>query len=122
MSKTRIFAIITVVFMLICILTNPSKEKFEDVITQKATSIIKQQLQLEDDAAMDLAMSLYGNAIVKQVVSDNIIIKNYYLFTVVKIKWQSEEQTIGGGAIQTVWLSPEIDKKIDEIIGVLKSL
>lgn len=108
--------------MLICVLTNPSKEKFEEVITQKATSIIKKQLQFEDPAAVDLAMSLYGNKIVNKFVSDNVIIKNYYLFTLVQIKWQSEDLTIGGGAIQTVWLSPQIDEKIDEITGVLKSL
>lgn len=122
MSKTRLFALITVAFMLICILTNPSKEKFEEVIADKATTIIKQQLQYEDQDAVTLAMNLFGNKVVDRFIENNIIVENYYLFSIVKIKWEGQETPIGGGAIKTVWLSPKIDEKTDEIIGILKSL
>jgi len=122
MSKKRIFAFTVIAFMLICILTNPSKEKFEEVIANKTTAIIKKQLEYEDQDAITLAMSLFGNKIVDRFIENNIIVENYYLFSIVKIKWEGQETPIGGGAIKTVWLSPEIDKKTDEIISVLKSL
>lgn len=122
MSKTRLFALIIVAFMLICIITNPSKEQFEKTISQKATAILKEQLKYEDQNAVDLAMTLFGNKIVDEFVSNNIVIDNYYLFSVVKIKWESQITPIGGGAIKTVWLSPKIEEKTNEIIGVLKSL
>ncbi|MCI0921852.1 hypothetical protein [Sphingobacterium rhinopitheci] len=122
MSKTRVFALLMVAFMLICILTNPSKEKFEDAISNKATTIVKQQLHYKDQGAVDLAMALFGHKTVNEFVNNNIIIKNYYLFSVATLKWEGQEMPIGGGALQTIWLSPKIDEKADEIIGVLKSL
>ena len=111
-----------VAFMLICILTNPSKEQFEETISQKATAIIKQQLKYEDQNAVDLTMALFGNKVVDNFLANNIIISNYYLFSIVKIKWDGQETPIGGGAIKTIWLSPKIDEKTDEIIGILKTL
>lgn len=122
MSKKRLFALIMVAFMLICILTNPSKEQFEETISQKATAIIKQQLKYEDQNAVDLTMALFGNKVVDNFLANNIIISNYYLFSIVKIKWDGQETPIGGGAIKTIWLSPKIDEKTDEIIGILKTL
>lgn len=122
MSKKRLLALIMVAFMLICILTNPSKEQFEETISQKATAIIKQQLKYEDQNAVDLTMALFGNKVVDNFLANNIIISNYYLFSIVKIKWDGQETPIGGGAIKTIWLSPKIDEKTDEIIGILKTL
>lgn len=122
MSKTRIFALATVAFMLICIFTNPSKEEFEEAITQKATNIIKDQLHYKDQGAVDLAMNLFGNKIVSNFVQNNVRIDNYYLFSIVKINWQGEETPIGGGVLKNVWFSPKIDEKTNEIIGVLKSM
>lgn len=122
MSKTRVFALIMVVFMLICILTNPSKEQFESAIKQKATTIIKDQLKYEDQGAVDLAMSLFGNKVVDDFITNTVVVKNYYLFSVVQIKWEGQEISVGGGILKTVWLSPKIDEKATEIIDVLGSL
>lgn len=122
MSKTRIFALSVVALMLICILTNPSKEQIENTVSNKATSIIKKQLGYQDQGALDLAMGLFGNKIVNEFVGNNIIVNNYYLFSLVKIKWQGEETTIGVGGLKKVWLSSKIDEKTDEIIHILKSL
>lgn len=122
MSKTRVFAILAVAFMLICILTNPSKDEFEKAVAQKANIIIKDQLKYEDENAVNLAMTLFGDKIVDEFLSKNVIIKNYYLFSIVKIKWESQEIPVGGGALKTIWLSPKIDEKADEIIKILKDL
>lgn len=122
MSKTRIFALFMVAILLICILTNPSKEDLEDAVNAKATALIKEQLQYEDKAAIDLAMTLFGNNIVQKFISNNVTIKNYYLFSTININWEGEITPIGGGALKTVWISPKIDEKANEIIKILKSL
>lgn len=122
MSKTRIFALLLFGIMVAALLTNPKKEEFEYAIKEKAKSLLEDQLNYENKDALQLGMTLFGDRIVQEFVQNNVVIENYYLFTVVKIKWQGENTPIGGGAFKKVWLSPEIDKKADEIVGILKNL
>lgn len=122
MSKTRIFALLLVAVMLAAVLTNPSKAEFDNAVKDKATSILKSQLQYENQEAIQLGMTLFGDKVVRDFVDKSIIVDNYYLFSLVNIKWQGEKTPIGGGAFKTIWLSPKIDEKADEIIGILKNL
>lgn len=122
MSKTRIFALFLFGIMVAAILTNPKREQFETAIEEKAKSLLVKQLKYDNQDAVQLGMSLFGNRIIKEFVQNNVVIENYYLFSVVKIKWQGQNSPIGGGAFKTVWLSPEIDKKADEIVGILRKL
>ena len=122
MSKTRIFALILLALLVIGILLNPTKEQLEDAVKTKAISLVEQQLRFDDQDALKLGMNLYGNKLVQDFVEKNVVVTNYYLFSLVKIRWQSQETPIGGGAFKTIWLSPKIDEKADEIITVLKSL
>ncbi len=122
MSKTRIFALLSIGIILAAILTNPSRQEFEVVLTTKAKEILKKQLEYQHDDAVQLGMALFGDKLVHSFVDNNIVIKNYYLFSLVQIKWQGEETPIGGGAFKHIWLSPKIDEKVDEIINTLKSL
>lgn len=122
MSKTRIFALFLFGIMVAAILTNPKRKQFETAIEEKAKSLLVKQLKYDNQDAVQLGMSLFGNRIVKEFVQNNVVIENYYLFSVVKIKWQGQNSPIGGGAFKTVWLSPEIDKKADEIVGILRKL
>lgn len=122
MSKTRIFALVLFGIMVAAILTNPKKEVFEQIVKDKAKSLLKAELQYESQDAVDLGMTLFGDRIVREFVQNNVIIENYYLFSLVKIKWQGQTSPIGGGAFTKVWLSPEIDNKAKEIVGILKNL
>lgn len=122
MSKTRIFALSIVAIMLAAILTNPKKEDLELAVQNKAKSLLQQQLSYENKDALALGMTLFGDRIVNEFVEKNVIIENYYLFSLVKIRWQGQDTPIGGGAFKYVYLSPEIDKKADEIVGILKNL
>lgn len=122
MSKTRIFALVLFGIMIAAILTNPKKDELEGAVKDKATSLLVQQLKYENQDAVQLGMSLFGDRIVREFVQNNVVIENYYLFSMVKIRWQGQDTPIGGGAFKTVWLSPEIDKKADEIVGILKNL
>ncbi len=122
MSKTRIFALLVIAIILAAILTNPSKEKFETAISSKAEQILRKQLDYQHQDAVQLGMTLFGDRLVKDFVNNNVVIENYYLFSLAKIKWQGETTPIGGGAFRQVWLTSKIDEKADEIIGTLKDL
>lgn len=122
MSKTRIFALVMLALILGSILTNPPREQFEKVIKSKATEILEKQLKYKDKDALHLAMTLFGDNITQEFIDRNITIHNYYLFSIVKLRWQNNEGPIGVGAFKRVWLSPKIDEKADEIITILKDL
>lgn len=122
MSKTRVFAFFLLGIIIAAILTNPKREQFENVIEDKAKFLLIKQLDYESQEAVQLGMTLFGNRIIKEFVQNNVVIENYYLFSVVKINWQGQSSAIGGGAFKTVWLSPEIDRKADEIVRILRKL
>ncbi|HMR18377.1 MAG TPA: hypothetical protein PKA53_03675 [Sphingobacterium sp.] len=122
MSKTRIFALLLIGVILAAILTNPKKEEFESAIATKAKDILQEQLNYEHADAVQLGMALFGDKVVQGFIDSHVVIRNYYLFSTVSIKWQGEETPVGGGAFKTVWFSPEIDRKVDEIIEILKDL
>ncbi|GAA4521223.1 hypothetical protein [Sphingobacterium thermophilum] len=123
MSKTRFFALLLIAVMVAALLTNPTQDKLESAVQDKATSLLMSQLNYKDTEAMQLGMTLFGNRIVKEFVSNSVIIENYYLFSIIKIRWQGQTTPpIGGGAFTKVWLSPEIDRKADEIVRILKNL
>ncbi|GAA4176058.1 MULTISPECIES: DUF4359 domain-containing protein [Sphingobacterium] len=122
MSKKRIFALLLVVIMLAAILTNPSKEEHEKIVRAKAEQLLKSQLHAKDQAFFGLGMQLFGNKLVDDFVQNSVVVDNYYLFSLTKIKWQGKEQIIGGGAFKQIWLSPKIDEKADEIIAALKKI
>lgn len=122
MSKTRIFAIVMLGIIIASILTNPPREQFENIIKAKAKDLLEKQLHYKDKDAIQLGMTLFGDKIVQDFMDRNIVIKNYYLFSIANISWQGELTPIGGGAFKFVWLSPKIDEKADEIIEILKDL
>lgn len=108
--------------MLAAVVTNPSAEKHEKAIKEKAESILRQQLNYEHEDAIQLGMTLFGDRIIQNFVQSHVVIENYYLFSLTKIRWQSEETVIGGGAFTRVWFSERIDEEADKIIRVLKKL
>ncbi|MCW8310991.1 MULTISPECIES: DUF4359 domain-containing protein [Sphingobacterium] len=122
MSKKRIFALLLIVIMLAAILTNPSKEEHEKVVRAKAEQLLKNQIHAKDQEFFGLGMQLFGNKLVDNFIQSSVIVDNYYLFSLTKIKWQGTEQVIGGGAFRYIWLSPKIDEKADEIIAALKKI
>ncbi|MDR2281954.1 MAG: hypothetical protein LBE37_02035 [Sphingobacterium sp.] len=122
MSKTRIFALLMLALIFASILTNPPREQFEKALTIKAKDLLEKQLHYKDKDAVLLGMTLFGDKIVQDFIDRSIIIKNYYLFSIVKLRWQDTETPIGVGAFKSIWISPKIDEKADEIITILKDL
>ena len=121
MSKTRIFALLGIVIMLTAVFTNPSKEKINDKLTLKAKEILKNQLDYKHKDAVDFGMMLFGDQVVKEFVNNYTHTDNYYLFSLTKINWNSEEVVIGGGAFGQVWISDKIDEKAGILMDALKN-
>ncbi|MFD2598490.1 hypothetical protein ACFSQ3_05945 [Sphingobacterium corticis] len=122
MSKTRIFALVGIVIMVVAFLTNPSRERHEEILRAKAEELLTAQLNYEQKDAVELGMMLFGNRVINEFIENNVKIDNYYLFTITRIRWENQEHTIGGGAFGMVWLSPKIDEEANKIIQTLQTL
>ncbi|COZ19376.1 Uncharacterised protein [Mycobacterium tuberculosis] len=107
--------------MLTAVFTNPSKEKINDKLTLKAKEILKNQLDYKHKDAVDFGMMLFGDQVVKEFVNNYTHTDNYYLFSLTKINWNSEEVVIGGGAFGQVWISDKIDEKAGMFMDALKN-
>lgn len=121
MNKKRIFIWLILIVAVVAIWTNPKKEQHEIVVKQKAEYLLKKQLGKKEQGIFDLGMQLLGRDVVQDFVSKNVVVTNYYLFSLTKIKWDGKDNTIGIGAFDHVWLSPKIDEKADEIIAHIKT-
>jgi len=121
MNKKRIFIWLILIVAVVAIWTNPKKEQHEIVVKQKAEYLLKKQLGKKEQGIFDLGMQLLGRDVVQDFVSKNVVVTNYYLFSLTKIKWDGKDNTIGIGAFDPIWLSPKIDEKADEIIAHIKT-
>ncbi len=121
MSKTRIFALLGVFIILAAIITNPSKEKINDELRNRAKEILEDQLKYEHKDAVEFGMMLFGDRVVEEFVNTYVQTKNYYLFTLCEVNWNGDKITVGGGAFSKVWISPKLDEKANELIKALKS-
>ena len=121
MSKTRIFALLLIILMLAAVFTNPTKERIEAALTVKAKEILEKQLN-SNDKVMSLGMTLFGDRVVNEFVSNYTHTDNYYLFSLSKIRWNSEDIIIGVGLFNQVWISPKIDEKAAQLMDQLKKI
>ncbi|SFS73383.1 DUF4359 domain-containing protein [Sphingobacterium wenxiniae] len=122
MSKTRIFALTIIVLMLIAVFTNPKQEQHEEAIKEKAAQLLRQESGDKNKEIVDFGMQLFGYTLVDQFVQTHVKVENYYLFSLTKIRWNGEENIIGGGAFKYIWLSPKMDEKASEIVEKIKTL
>lgn len=120
MSKTRIFALVALAILLTAVFTNPSKEKINDELRERAKVILQKQLNYEHKDAVEFGMMLFGNQVVDEFINTYVHTKNYYLFSLCEINWNGEKVTIGGGAFTKVWISSKLDEKADLLIKSLK--
>lgn len=121
-NKNRYIALVLLAIIGTAILTNPPREKHEQMIADKAKQLLKEQLRYEHQEAIEFGMQLFGDHLVKRFMRDNVRIDNYYLFSTTRVRWQSQETLIGIGAFGNIWFSSKVDEKITEVISVLKKL
>lgn len=106
--------------MLIAFFSNPKQEQHEKIVREKAIMLLKQQAGKQNEQVVDFGIQLFGNTLIDQFMQNHVKVENYYLFSLTKIGMGHQENTIGGGAFGTVWLSPKIDEKAKEIAQMIK--
>lgn len=121
MNKKRIFSLVIIFIVIAAIWTNPKKEQHELVVKEKAEHLLKNQLGKKEQSIFDIGMQLFGHNAVGDFVSKNVVVENFYLFSITKIRWQGKDNPIGVGAFGKIWLSPKIDEKATEIIDAIKN-
>ncbi|GHE29270.1 DUF4359 domain-containing protein [Sphingobacterium griseoflavum] len=121
MSKTRIIALAIIAAMLAAFFTNPSAAQHESKIRAKAIELLKQHAGTKNSSVVDFGVQLFGNTLIDQFMKNHIVVKNYYLFSVAKVRWERDEQILGVGAFGNVWLSSKIDEKASEIVEMIKA-
>ena len=121
MSKTRIFALLVIVLMLVAFWTNPTKEQHEEAVRAKAILLLKEQAGTKNRSIVDFGVQLFGNTLIDQFMKNHIKTDNYYLFSVTKVYWENQETILGVGAFKKVWLSKKIDEKAAEIVEMIKA-
>lgn len=109
-----------IVLMLIAFFSNPKQEQHEKIVREKAIVLLKQQAGKQNEQAVDFGIQLFGNTLIDQFMKNHVKVENYYLFSLTKIRVGPRENTIGGGAFGTIWLSPRIDEKATEIAKMIK--
>lgn len=109
-----------IVLMLIAFFSNPKQEQHEKIVREKAIVLLKQEAGEQNEQAIDFGIQLFGNTLIDQFMRNHVMVENYYLFSLTKIHVGHQENTIGGGAFGTIWLSPKIDEKAAEIAKLIK--
>ncbi|MCY4778688.1 hypothetical protein ORI89_03425 [Sphingobacterium sp. UT-1RO-CII-1] len=120
MSKTRLFSILGITILLLSFLSNPPKELHEKVVKDKIISLLKTEPGSKNKELIDFGIQLIGNTLVDQFVEEHLHIKNYYVFSLTKIRWEDQNVIIGLGIFGKVWLSPKIDEKAQELLTIVR--
>ena len=122
MSKKRILSIALIALILAGFFTNPPSEKIRTDVEERVRAILRKELNLKHQDAFELGMQLYGNKLLHELSEQYIVVENYYAFSIIKVRWQSEENTVGIGVFNRTLFSKKIDKKAAEIFHVIKQL
>lgn len=122
MSGKRIFAILLLILLMASFVSNPSKKEIQLALRDRIVTVLKSELGIKHEDAYQLAMTLYGNKMMEELLSNYTEVQNWYFFSLVKVFWQGDSTVIGGGAFSKIWFSRQIDQKAKEIIDTLKKV
>lgn len=102
--------------------SNPSKKEIQLALRDRIVTVLKSELGIKHEDAYQLAMTLYGNKMMEELLSNYTEVQNWYFFSLVKVSWQGDSRVIGGGAFSKIWFSRQIDQKAKEIIDTLQKV
>ncbi|MEY5049695.1 MAG: hypothetical protein RLZZ175_3054 [Bacteroidota bacterium] len=101
------------------ILTNPTLEEHKEATKLKFNSLMIKEFASENsgDLVNKLASSvgsLWGGAIVNELIDKLLNRENYLIFSLTKFQWLDENKTIGIGILGNVYLFDNLDKNLQE--------
>ena len=101
--------------------TNPTSVEHKLILKDKMreylnTEIDKMQLE-SDNKFAQLGASLgaaFGGVIADKFIDENVVVDDYYLFSITNVRWEGKIKMVGVGLFGKVILHPDIDKKLKE--------
>lgn len=101
--------------------TNPTSVEHKLILKDKMREYLKTEIdkmQLENDnkfAALGASLgAAFGGVIVDKFIDENVLVDDYFLFSITNVRWDGEMKTVGVGIFGKVILHPDIDKKMKE--------
>ena len=101
--------------------TNPTSVEHKLILKDKMREYLNtgiDKMQLENDnkfAALGASLgAAFGGIIVDKFIDENVVIDDYYLFSITNVRWEGKIKMVGVGIFGKVILHPDIDKKMKE--------
>jgi len=101
--------------------TNPTSVEHKLILKDKMREYLNTEIdkmQLENDnkfAALGASLgAAFGGIIVDKYIDENVVVDDYYLFSITNVRWEGKIKMVGLGIFGKVVLHPDIDKKLKE--------
>lgn len=101
--------------------TNPTSVEHKLILKDKMSEYLNTEIdkmQLENDnkfAALGASLgAAFGGIIVDKFIDENVVVDDYYLFSITNVRWEGKIKMVGLGIFGKVILHPDIDKKLKE--------
>lgn len=101
--------------------TNPTSVEHKLILKDKMREYLNTEIdkiQLDNDNKFaQLGASLgaaFGGVIVDKFIDENVVVDDYYLFSITNVRWEGKIKMVGVGIFGKVILHPDIDKKLKE--------
>jgi hypothetical protein len=106
--------------------TNPTLAEHKLILKDKMREYLNTEIdkmQVENDnkfAALGASLgAAFGGIIADKFIDENVVVYDYYLFSITNVRWDGKIKMVGVGILGKVILHPDIDKKMKE--GLLKN-
>jgi hypothetical protein len=101
--------------------TNPTSVEHKLILKDKIREYLNTEIdkmQLENDnkfAALGASLgAAFGGVIADKFIDENVVVDDYYLFSITNVRWEGKIKMVGVGIFGKVILHPDIDKKMKE--------
>lgn len=119
MKKTVLFLVVLVGVAVIGYLTNPTEAMHREASKDKLEMIAENLLAnygIDPQVLSSLGINFQGK-LVDELITNHISCDNYYVFSLTKLNWRDQSQTVGFGFFNKVYISNKVDDKIKEEVG-----
>jgi hypothetical protein len=117
-----LYLVVFLVLIVISFLTNPSEQEHKEVVFREVTSCVQHIIDKKsskDSLKLGTLGSVLGNILLEPIIlnltQNMVVTDNYYLLSLTKIKYNNENNIIGIGLLGHVFLSPNMDEKINQV-------
>lgn len=121
MKNSQFTIALMAVIILVAILTNPKLQDHQQAVKEKfKASFNKSMEENSNNEEYDLGEfgktlgNMFGNVLIDKLTEQIITIDNYLVFSITKATWKTDTKIIGIGVFGNVFISSEVDKKLNE--------